>query len=505
MKRLELRVLGALATLCLVLVLFDPWRVPPASSDSRLLSPDELGGLTDIYISNADAEIHTQVQADGLWAVQRTGGAVSALAIRSTTDVLGLLRVVRSARPAVSHGLGEGAAVVRLTRGTEQTVTLHIGSLTSDGRRRWVRRDATGPSVLVEAHLVDELLENASRLSTGPLMPWAVGSEVRVESEGRWVQWKAPWLRWSDGSAVREVVGNTVRIQAWLRAIASIRATSESCTRPPSLSVSVGNKSLDLSKFGCLTIDALGEVLASFSDPETLADMHLFSSARPLQDFSIVCGAQRRDVVLAEIDQAALWGWWGKLRNAPLQLVPKQGGDARCTISGQGFRVALAEKNGSWVASSPHPGFDFALPPETNKSFSAISELFRERLLIAEDAIFLSSLTWEEGGRITQWEREEGSLEWTSRGRVLGADVRDALDRAAGVLATLRVHSFGTEDSVLATAILRASFLDPIDGGLRTYRLEQFGDARECLVRVDAHQPARLTSEDCSAIWLGRL
>lgn len=508
MSRLELRILALLACLCVALVWLDPWRDSEVKSDTRVLRGGELAQLTEVSFTGAGAEVHTQIQADGMWFVQGSGGVVSALAMRRVIDVLGLLRVVRTVPSSPSHGFGDGAAVVSLTSATGQTVALHLGAHITDGRRRWIRRDTRGPSLLVEAHLVDELLESVTKLSSGPLMPWAVGSPIRVESEQRWVEWQAPWLRWGEGEATREVVGSKLRVQAWLRALSSIRASAddENCVRPPALLVSSGDSSLDLSKFDCLTADILAEALAGWRAPETLADMYLFPTERPQHDFSIECGSERREIILAKADQAALWEWWGALRTAPLRLVPKQSGDRRCTVSGKGWSVALAGRGAVWRASSPHPGYDFALGPETKRSFVAISELFRERLLIAEDAVFLRSLTWQEGSHLKEWKRGEGSQEWTTNGEVLGRDTRLALERAATVLATLRVHSFGTERPVdVATAVLRASFLDPLSGAQRTYQLEQFGDVRECLVRVDEHPPAQLTSEDCNAIWLGRL
>lgn len=508
MKRRELAVLVVVAVGSLLLALLDPWRETDKASRTSFLGEGDVVGTVAVELRSQDGFYEASKSAEDAWVCSSPQpGLADSDAVRRMLASARLLRSIRSAPRAPQHGIDNDASVVTLSFFGGLKRSLTIGALTANRRHQWVAMDSDASSYLVEAHLVAELLASITSLRSLRVIPWAIHSQqvLRVEDAQRWLERDANVVRWNTTAGeVQEIVADRGKLQSWLQALSKLMVEAEDCEAPPNLRIVQGNRSAQLSGELCVSSGPLAIVLSAWERPLDLARMRLFDTQRPLRDFSIRCESEVRQVHIAQVEQDALWGWWAALDTAPQRLAIDAPYEPLCTLGNEEWTIAIGKQGEDLVATSPHSGQRFVLRPEVEASLQNLSALFRNTLLIKEDAVFLRRLSISGAGATTSWERSGQADSWSkSGGSPAPLETALALSNLARTLATLQAVRFvqAPKTPKPSARTIESFFESAIEEGGKTYSLKLWGGPKACTVSIANGPHAHLLPQDCSVLW----
>lgn len=504
-------ILTVLAVASLLMVIVDPWERVAEHRGRGIFGDNNVDALEGVRMVANDVEYEASKGLEGKWLCSKPlGGVADSIAVRRMLASLRLLRSIRSVPRSTEHGLDIPTVRLALSFPSEKR-TLEMGDKTADGRNQWVTVDGDARANLVEAHLLAELVLSIESLRNLQVIPWQLdrAEPLRIESADRWLEWEGDAVRWIDASGAKhEIRADRERALAWGEALFDLaESPEESCVAPPMLRIRQGEKVALLSEKVCVRADEpLAIVLAGWQDPRSLARMHLFTSRRPTGDFTVRCGESERRVRIAEVDQAELWRWWGRLDNAPRSLRGTSPYENLCTLSGDAWSVEIGIQGDEVLATSPHPGQLFLLDASAKASLQDLAGLFMSTLLMREDAVFLQQLEISDASIGRSWNRGGDVGTWHEKGRPLeDGDEEQLLTAIARTLATLRAERFAQEGGLMSSGgahrKLRAFFESAIGEGGNRYEISVWGGPGACTTSVGDGPEAVLSPQDCAVLW----
>ncbi|MCP4446710.1 MAG: hypothetical protein GY811_15390 [Myxococcales bacterium] len=510
MSRRELCILAAIAAGAVSLALIDPWSGAAVRSSTRVIAEHALVGLVGVELRGSPDTYAAHFDDTGNWACTAPRpGVADKRSVALLLSSLPLLRSKRSAAIESKHGITDTSPSLTLASSDGGTVVVTIGALIADGRSRWIRLGKKQRVHLVEEHLVADIMRAMEAFRSIRIVPWGLSSTgpVRVSSPARWIELDGTDLRWNGEGAVPTLVRITpARARTLMDALGALSEAPEAgCTEHPALSIEQGGESVETSEALCLSAEPLATILDGLDNPMGWASMNLLPTIHPEQDFLIRCRGSERRVQIAEVHQRSLWAWWSLLDRSARVLVPKAPLDAKCTLSGDDWRVAIGQRGEQWIATSDHPEHDFVLVPEVSTLLDDLSVLFLSTGLVEEDAVFLRQVELSGASESLSLSRSVGDGSWQLTGASLSEDeVSDWGTALSQTLATLEAERYrGNQRTYSPTerAVLITADFDSALGTQETrYILEVSGDAEVCTATVNGGPIAVLVPEDCAVL-----
>lgn len=540
-KNRPLVALGLVSLGLLLLAIVDPWQRQESTGLGRILDGKDAASLIRVVIRSESGETQEVSKSSrGRWQTFQENSAVKdALAdpavVRQLISAMTLLRASRQAVPVTKHEFAAGGASIHYESASGVIGDIVLGALSADAQHRWIRLGEDGKALLVEAHLIEEILDTRTRLRSRRLLPPRPpsGARLHLKRGEQWLQVKGRAMTWT-GHEVYAAKVSATRLAALRDALGALEFLEplpdpEMCAASKaSVVIDQGDASLEIREcgpcanelvalstgpvVGCVRASHWKVVQQAIDAPLSLVDRAVLPTRRPEGAFTLRCEQEELRVDPEEVDAQRLRQWWQAIDSGALAVEQIAVPSTRCTLTGEDYQVSFGRIEDSWYAqrtgSSPAPpGLARRLKPELTSLLRVDASLFQSLDLLTEDPLFATHIHLEQGGTSVELQRSELLDAWQSTGGTLSDALATEWALALRAeLASLRAERFASErlDSERAKKARRIAidFENPVTGATTHYDLLVLVVplTSECLVQINAGAVAWIAPKRCQAL-----
>lgn len=521
MKTSAVLALATLTAAILLLAIFDPLESRDTQGSLRVVDSRLSGTANYLRIDLGDMTLEA-VGGDGAWRLREPDeGAANGRAVADLLAAIELLDIKRRAHAESIHGLAAPRAslVVGFPGGERQH--LRLGAESGDPRYTWVSVVAD-EALLVETHLVDEILREARRLPSLRLLPWRVDREQPLSLE-----WAGQTIRIDDGRVSFSKTAGGLDAESHQILLSSLQALSFqdaqalSCdSKGRVLSIThqehstaieecglCGDELIGLrsgGRTGCVSQADWESIVGLVSEPRRLLDVALLPTRIPKSDFSIRCDDEMIRIKHLEVDHRALTQWWQAIdRGAQGLEDPAAESHERCTIDLEESELKIVVSGTTSYAQRSGESAWWRVSEAAARLLRADALLFTSRTLIREEPILARSFQLRERNQAMRLHRGVLADGWNSDDDAMESATVAARARLwAETIAHLRVESFSTDTPTgKALRTIEATFESAL-GEDSIYRISIFRGGAWCLLQVDDGPVGPGDEQTCATLLL---
>ncbi len=526
MKSSVLVVLVLFCVSLFLLALWDPWSFSVERHGVSIAAAME---IQSIQVNRGEGNTSVVKNAEGQW--QMVGEQIELADEVAIGQFVSTLQRIHGYRYNESEArfANAGATIVLQVQDGECTV-IQIGEQRGGDAYRWIRWQQTQGSrttstdVLVDQYVIAELFSLAEHFQSqlvfplGSLSPKTTSLRFLPEE----VRIRADEVSWNAEGVELRFRANRGAVSALFQNLSGLSFLSRhtlSCdSKTPLLAMQDANGKTQTmyrcgtcpdagmgvqigGRRGCLDTSSWQKLTSWGTQPNRYVEQD-FLPPMDSGAFSIACGDEVLQVVVAETDRERLAQWREALVQSTDGLVAQAQFTARCQIRAQGQTTELGVVDGQWLArGAGEQGFR-KLRASVAEQVHIQPQMFSSLTLIEEEALFALAIRIEEGGKVWELLRGETLESWTSSD--LQMPLAELLALANGVaeeLATLRGQAFvSTKSSKGKRRKITIEFESPLGTEKHSYsvRLQQSG--RGCHLSVNEGPWASLSPHACSRL-----